>query len=442
MYIDKTTLSDLSVFNLQDDSSLFYLIDYTTTSEGKSELIKILHHPLNNLAEIQDVQEILKQISERFDRWPDEISNGTLMVIEKFFDDNPDPIPEEISHVQAKVYKWIHPRDYALILFSMKQLFLLIKGYQKIHEYFSQPHLPAPLAEIIAETKQILSNKHLQELLNKNGFEELSQKEVLYFGRLFHIDLIQETRKLIKHYGKLDAWHAMAKANNALKLHVPFFTNAATLIEAKSLRHLLLEQPVSYDITMNKDSNFIFLTGANMAGKSTLIKAVGLAVYMAHLGMGVPAEAMKLSLFEGLLSNINIADNISKGESYFFNEVKRIKETIEKINDGRNWLVLIDELFKGTNIQDAMKCSTAVIRGLINIKHCLFILSTHLYEIGEDLKDLPTIDFKYFETILKETELHFSYQLKDGISQDRMGYFILKKEGVISMLENLGNQQI
>ncbi|MEY3921854.1 MAG: hypothetical protein RL634_1615 [Bacteroidota bacterium] len=442
MYIDKTTLYDLSVFNLQDDSSLFYLIDYTTTSEGKSELIKILHHPLNNLVEIQDVQEILKQISERFDRWPDEISNGTLMVIEKFFDDNPDPIPEEISHVQAKVYKWLHPRDYALILFSMKQLFLLIKGYQKIHEYFSQPHLPAPLAEIIAETKQILSNKHLQELLNKNGFEELSEKEVLYFGRLFHIDLIQETRKLIKHYGKLDAWHAMAKANNTLKLHVPFFTNAATLIEAKSLRHLLLEQPVSYDITMNKDSNFIFLTGANMAGKSTLIKAVGLAVYMAHLGMGVPAEAMKLSLFEGLLSNINIADNISKGESYFFNEVKRIKETIEKINDGRNWLVLIDELFKGTNIQDAMKCSTAVIRGLINIKHCLFILSTHLYEIGEDLKDLPTIDFKYFETILKETELHFSYQLKNGISQDRMGYLILKKEGVISMLENLGNQQI
>lgn len=442
MYIDKTTLSDLSVFNLQDDSSLFYLIDYTTTSEGKSELIKMLHHPLNKLDEILDVQEILKQISEKFDQWPDEISNGTLMVIEKFFDDNPDPIPEEISHVQAKLYKWIHPRDYALILFSMKQLFLFIKGYQRIHEYFSQSHLPAPLAEIIAETKQILSNKNLQDLANKNGFDQLSQKEILYFGRLFHVELIQETRKLIKHYGKLDAWHAMATANKELKLHVPVFTNAATLIEAKSLKHLLLKQAVSYDITMNKDSNFIFLTGANMAGKSTLIKAVGLAVYMAHLGMGVPAEAMKLSLFEGLLSNINIADNISKGESYFFNEVKRIKETIEKINDGRNWLVLIDELFKGTNIQDAMKCSTAVIRGLINIKHCLFILSTHLYEIGEDLKDLPTIDFKYFETILKETELHFSYQLKDGISQDRMGYLILKKEGVISMLENLGNQQL
>jgi DNA mismatch repair ATPase MutS len=175
-----------------------------------------------------------------------------------------------------------------------------------------------------------------------------------------------------------------------------------------------------------------------MAGKSTLIKAVGLAVYMAHLGMGVPAQQMRLSLFEGILSNIYIADNIVKGESYFFNEVKRIKQTIQKINDGRNWLVLIDELFKGTNIQDAMKCSTTVIRGLINIQHCLFILSTHLYEIGEELKDLRTIDFKYFETILKDNELHFSYQLKNGISQDRMGYLILQKEGVTALLEHLG----
>ena len=85
-----------------------------------------------------------------------------------------------------------------------------------------------------------------------------------------------------------------------------------------------------------------------------------------------------------------------------------------------------------------MKCSTAVIRGLIKINHSLFILSTHLYEIGEELKDLPTIDFKYFETMLKENELFFSYQLKDGISQDRMGYLILKKEGVTTLLENLG----
>jgi DNA mismatch repair ATPase MutS len=175
-----------------------------------------------------------------------------------------------------------------------------------------------------------------------------------------------------------------------------------------------------------------------MAGKSTLIKAVGLSVYLAHLGLGVPADEMKLTLFEGILSNIDVADNIVKGESYFFNEVKRIKETILRINDGRRWLILIDELFKGTNIQDAMKCSLAVIEGLNKMKNGLFILSSHLYEIGEELKNIPSISFKYFETELKDNELLFSYKLKDGISKDRMGYLILQREGVTSLLENIG----
>ncbi len=174
-----------------------------------------------------------------------------------------------------------------------------------------------------------------------------------------------------------------------------------------------------------------------MAGKSTFIKAVGIAVFLAHLGMGVPAKEMQLSLFNGILSNINVVDNIAKGESYFFNEVQRIKNTILKINNSNKWLVLIDELFKGTNIQDAMKCTSTVIEGLIKIKNSVFILSTHLYEIGEELKQFPNITFKFFETSVKNDQLEFSYQLKDGISNDRLGYLILKREKVVEMLDNL-----
>jgi DNA mismatch repair ATPase MutS len=177
-----------------------------------------------------------------------------------------------------------------------------------------------------------------------------------------------------------------------------------------------------------------------MAGKSTLIKSVGLATYLAHLGMGVPVQSMSLSLFEGILSNINVADNIVKGESYFFNEVKRIKETLSTIGDGKRWLVLIDELFKGTNIQDAMKCSLTVVGGLVRMKTGLFILSSHLYEIGDELKQYPAIGFKYFETNLENNELKFSYQLKEGISTDRIGYLILKKEGVVDMIDKIGEK--
>jgi DNA mismatch repair ATPase MutS len=153
--------------------------------------------------------------------------------------------------------------------------------------------------------------------------------------------------------------------------------------------------------------------------------------------MGVPAKHLELSLFDGVLSNINVEDNIIKGESYFFNEVQRIKNTILTINNGKKWLVLIDELFKGTNVQDAMRCSLAVINGLIRIKSSLFVLSTHLYEIGEEINEHSNISFKYFETNINNDKLEFTYQLKDGISNDRLGYFILKSEKVVEMLEKL-----
>lgn len=174
-----------------------------------------------------------------------------------------------------------------------------------------------------------------------------------------------------------------------------------------------------------------------MAGKSTFIKAVGVAVFLAHIGMGIPGQQLELSLVDGLLSNINITDNLGKGESYFFNEVQRIKSTVTKISDGRNWLILIDELFKGTNVEDAMKCSATVIEGFLKLHNALFILSTHLYEIGATLKQYANISFNYFETTIKEGELIFSYQLKAGISNDRLGYLILKKEGVVDLLEQL-----
>jgi DNA mismatch repair protein MutS len=230
----------------------------------------------------------------------------------------------------------------------------------------------------------------------------------------------------------------MAVAVQHYKLHFPLFRASDTaFVNAQALYHILLPVPVPCDIVLDTHRNFLFLTGANMAGKSTLIKSIGAAVYLAHLGMGVPAKQMELSLFDGILSNINVSDNIVKGESYFYNEVQRIKTTILTINNGKKWLVLIDELFKGTNVQDAMKCSSTVIKGLIRIPNSLFILSTHLYEIGAELKVHPNIVFRYFETSVKNEQLEFSYQLKEGISNDRLGYLILKREKVVELLEKL-----
>ncbi len=441
MQIDRTTLGDLGVFHKDEEYSLFHLINFTKTAEGKSVLQQFLSSPFSQLDQILEVQLILKQYENQIDNWTGRITNGTVMVIEKFLDDHPDRIPEVANWFNTTLYRWLHAGDYAMIKFSMKQVFEFIKGFEEIHQFFSGAALPARLKDILLQSERMLSDRHLKILKEKNTFQDLSPAELLQLGGYIQSSYITQMRKLIGLYGMLDAWYGMALANKKWSLKFPAFsTTNAPLIEASGLKHRMLRDPVGYDLVMDPNANFIFLTGANMAGKSTLIKAVGLAVYLAHLGMGVPAEHMKLSIFEGILSNINVEDNIVKGESYFFNEVKRIKQTLEKISDGKRWLVLVDELFKGTNIQDAMKCSLAVIKGLVNIPNGLFILSTHLYEIGEELRSIPSISFKYFETVLKENELHFSYQLKNGISQDRMGYLILQKEGVTHLLEKLSDR--
>ncbi len=262
--------------------------------------------------------------------------------------------------------------------------------------------------------------------------------ETLGLAHYIRYHFRQNLLELIELYFQLDAWYGMAMAVKKYNLVFPeFISSKEPSFKVNDLYHLLLTEPVAYDLDLNQENNFTFLTGANMAGKSTFIKAVGGALFLAHIGMGVPAKSMELSLFDGLLSNINVEDNVVKGESYFFNEVQRVKKTIIKINDERKWFILIDELFKGTNVKDAMKCSTVVIEGLIKIKSSLFILSTHLYEIGEELKKYPNINFKYFETNVENEQLSFNYNLKNGISNDRLGYLILKREKVIELLDKL-----
>jgi DNA mismatch repair ATPase MutS len=278
----------------------------------------------------------------------------------------------------------------------------------------------------------------LQQLANTKTEEKFSARQNLYYAYHLRVQYKTDTLELVDIFSRLEAWYSMAMAVKTYNLHFPrFIESDEPFLKAEGLYHVLIPAPVAYDLVLEPRQNFLFLTGANMAGKSTLIKAVGSSVFLAHIGMGVPARAMELSVFDGLLSNINVSDNIAKGESYFFNEVQRIKNTIFKINDGKKWLVLIDELFKGTNVQDAMKCSLTVIKGLIKIKNSLFILSTHLYEIGEELKKYPNISFKFFETNVMDDQLEFSYQLREGISNDRIGYVILRREKVVDMLEKL-----
>lgn len=437
MELDKTTLNDLSVFNYEEEFSIFHKLNFTLTSGGAEMLRVMFSRSLKTIEEINGVQQTLQQISIKKNDWPRMISNGTMMVIMKFYEATLDPIPTNPSMASAYTYKIFHGPDYSLIKYSAGHCFDFLKGMHILIDLFGEAH-PPPMKKYLDRAKEILDKPQFSIIKKCEKNQDLSSAEMLHLAGFLRYHYKQNMLELGDIFYQFDAWHGMALAMDIYGLIFPTFVESnSPIVEASQLYHILLPDPVAYDVEMNKECNFLFLTGANMAGKSTFIKSVGAAVFLAHIGMGVPAKKMKLTLFDGMLSNINVMDNIAKGESYFFNEVQRVKNTILKINDGRKWLILIDELFKGTNVQDAMKCSTVVIEGLIKIKNSLFILSTHLYEIGEALQSHSNISFKYFETIVEDEQLKFSYQLKDGISNDRLGYLILKREKVIELLEGL-----
>jgi DNA mismatch repair ATPase MutS len=438
MLIDKTTLYDLSIFDHNEEHSLFHHLNFCKTTNGRIWLEHYLKTPLSSIKEITDRQQSLQKIIDIHAQWPETISNGSVLMIEKFYESQVENIPSHANIISSNLYKLIYAPDFSLVRYSVTHFIDFMQGMFTIYTLLNKENNPAGLDVLLQRIKMLLAKPVAQQMIQYKKTKKISLQTILNFGSFIRHNYKQEAQELIAIYSKLDAFYSMATACMQFKFSFPRFTqHIVPHFEAKQLYHPLLQTPVAYDITLTPQQNFLFLTGANMAGKSTFIKAVGVSTYLAHIGMGVPAQELQLNFFDGLISNIHVIDNIIKGESYFFNEVQRIRKTVEQITDGKNWLVLIDELFKGTNVQDAMKCSTVVIEGLLKIHNALFILSTHLYEIGEELKQYSHIQFRYFETEVKEEQLYFNYVLKEGISNDRLGYLILKKEGVVDMLKKL-----
>lgn len=438
MEIDNITYEDLSLFNKEEEFSIFHKLDFTRTRGGKDVLLEYFNQPYSSPEPIRATQQILALILEKMGEWPSSISNGTIMVMERFYETQIDDIPHGQNLPAALGYKIFHAPDYAMVRYSVGHFADFVRGMNKLVGLLDVPGRPPLLGDLLERARRLLDQDVLHQLAKTESGARLNPMQVIYFGHYIRHRFKTAMVSLIDIHNRLDAWYSMAMANQRYQLSFPVFLEQEDpCLEAERLYHLLLPHPVAYEVKLDRNANFVFLTGANMAGKSTFIRSVGVVVFLAHLGMGVPAKSMRLTLFDGILSNINVVDNISKGESFFFNEVQRIRNTLEKIGTKKKWLVLIDELFKGTNVQDAMKCSSTVIKGLIRIRRSLFILSTHLYEIGEELKEYPNILFNYFETTVKDDQLEFSYQLLPGISNDRIGYLILKREKVVEMLENL-----
>lgn len=437
MQVDRITLQDIGLFDNDEHTGLASHLNFCKSNGGKDQLDIYLHNPLGSIINISDRQQALAIFIKNIEFVEAmKITNGTCLVIEKFFETSFKTIPTQISLPGAYWYLFWNKADHSLIKYSVEHLVIFVQNLKEWVKLFEKENENPVVKKLVEHIKKLVEHSELDHLSDK--IKITNPQEILRLAYFFLYRYKQQTRNLLDHFYELDALYSLSKAHNNYEFTFPHWINdTKPYLSVDNAKHPLVNNAIGNTLTLSPAQNFLFLTGANMAGKSTFIKTMGVVVYLSHIGMGAPAKNISLTVMDGLITNLNIADNIVKGESYFFNEVQRIKNTVLKINDGKKNVVLIDELFKGTNILDAMKCSVKVIEGLQKISSSIFILSTHLYEISDQISKYHNIQFSYFETEVIEKNLHFKYQLTKGVSQDRIGYLILEREGVVDLLDNI-----
>jgi DNA mismatch repair protein MutS len=432
--LDKTTLQDLSF--LQGDHAVFTLINRCTTQAGTEALRKQVQAPPGTYEKLREQQDAVRFWMNHRDSWTKRVSNGTLVMIEKFYE-SADGVAGRTNalglFINSMVQKVFNRNAYSFVRFSVSHLIDFLKGCHDLVQ-LEQYHPPVVILKELEAFKEVLALPLCHSLLQIN--DDAPQALLMDMSYRSRREIKHIVLQMIERYARLDALQAMAMATLEHGWTIPeLLPSKALHYHAQQLYHPLLKKPIAYDIEYTREQNFLFLTGANMSGKSTLIRAMGVGALLAHIGMGVPAKAMQISFLEGIITNMQVEDNIFLGESYFFAEVQRMKLTAQKLSRNRYHLVLMDELFKGTNVHDAYECSRAVVDGLLQQSDNLMALSTHLNELSENMKDEPNVWFRYCYThITGDGKYQFTYQLKEGVSKDRIGYLVLKNEGVLDLL--------
>lgn len=435
---DATTLKDLSFFTT-GSGNIFGLIDFTTTQIGREALRRHVLQPPGHYHGLLAMQENIRYLSARPHAWTNRITNGTIVMLEKFFEsaDGVTTPPSGLGLLFGNVLLRIFNRqEYFFTQFSISHLSDFLKGCHELLCMLEDAVLPQGLRHVLEtmaqEIRDMRQAKELMAISKSTPYKELTK--LSYSARR---ELKNPVNRLMQQYAMLDAWQSMGQATVKHAWTFPVINDSGpVLLQVRGLYHPLLQTPISYDIDLSGGQRFLLLTGANMSGKTTFMRALGVCTLLAHLGLGVPAQLCELSFLGGVITNMHVEDNLLRGESYFFAEVQRMKATATQLLQPLPHLVLMDELFKGTNVHDAYECTRAVVDGLLQHENHVMVLSTHLYEVATQFRNRTEIQFAYFVTnINKDNSFSFSYELKQGISNDRIGYRILLREGVIDLLQ-------
>lgn len=274
------------------------------------------------------------------------------------------------------------------------------------------------------------NNQFLYVLLEGSIFFQL--QEIVRIER-WKVRYGQHISEWLETVGELDALCSLGTfAYNHPQYTYPELTEKPFCFLATQMGHPLMQasQCVKNDATIPSRPFFLIITGANMAGKSTYLRTIGVNYLLACVGTPVCCEKLKLHPNQ-LITSLRTSDSLSDNESYFFAELKRLKRIIDLLNQGKQLFIILDEILKGTNSMDKQKGSFDLIRQFMQLK-ANGIIATHDLLLGNLIKQFPEEIRNYcFEADIKENELTFSYKLREGVAQNMNACFLMKKMGII-----------
>lgn len=208
-----------------------------------------------------------------------------------------------------------------------------------------------------------------------------------------------------------------------------FSINKDCIFDAKSLGHpLLTGNRVNNDLQFHDSIHALLITGSNMSGKSTLLRAAGINLVLAYAGAPVCAEFFRTSLMK-INTCMRVSDNLGKNISSFYAELLRIKTIVQEATKGEKVFYLLDEIFKGTNSKDRHLGAKVLIQKLCTT-NSIGLVSTHDLELCDLENKNNSIKNYHFREYYKNNEIYFDYKLRSGASTTRNAIYLMKLAGI------------
>ncbi|RPG33383.1 MAG: DNA mismatch repair protein MutS [Muricauda sp. TMED12] len=209
----------------------------------------------------------------------------------------------------------------------------------------------------------------------------------------------------------------------------PSLVQGKTVLKAKEVGHPLVDpkKNVLNDFEIGK-GRFCIVTGANMAGKSTFLRAVALQIVMANMGLPVLGKNVKYAPVR-LLTSMRSSDSLADETSYFYAELKRLKYIVEELEKD-DCFVVLDEILKGTNSVDKAEGSKKFVERLVR-NGSAGMVATHDLSLCTLADELPEVENRYFDAQIVNGELFFDYKFKEGVCQNMNASFLLKTMGIV-----------